>query len=51
MLQLFFYFIYVCFVSFVVVLIKLVSKAEKEIRNTDIFFLEFGKIEPVFSDH
>lgn len=29
--------IYVCFVSFVLVLIKLVSNAERENWNTDIF--------------
>lgn len=38
--------IYVCFVSFVLVLIKLVSKAERENWNTDIFlFWNFVKLD------
>lgn len=37
MLQLFFILFMFVFVSFVLVLIKLVSKAEKENWNTDIF--------------
>lgn len=41
-----FYIIYVCFVNFVLVLIKLVSKAEKENWNLDIFlYWNFVKLE------